>query len=75
MKERSQIQPTQREKDNELLDFVNYQAQEAILSPVAPGPYKDALLEVAIETIHRVAERKAAYFAKHGEGRRTRRSE
>jgi hypothetical protein len=63
-----------REKDNALMDFVNYQAQEAILDPNLPGSYKDEVLEAAIGTIQKVAERKAIYYAKHGEGRRSRKS-
>ena len=61
-----------REKDNALMDFVNYQAQEAILDPNLPGPYKDEILDDAIGTIQKVAERKATYYGKHGEGRRSR---
>ena len=69
MKER----PTsQIEKDNATLNFVNYQAQEAILNPNLPDAYKDAMLEFAIDTIQKVSERKADYNAKYGEGRRTR---
>ena len=60
------------ERENALLDFVNRQAQEAILDPNLPGSYKDEMLNVAIGTIQKVAERKAAYHAKYGEGRRTR---
>jgi hypothetical protein len=52
---------------------VNYQAQEAILNPNLPASYKDEVLEAAVGTIQKVAERKAAYYAKYGEGRRTRR--
>jgi hypothetical protein len=74
MKERNQNLIGQREKDNALLNFVNYQAQEAILSSVLPDEKKDRILKDAIETIHQVSERKAAYFAKHGEGRRRKRS-
>jgi hypothetical protein len=72
MKERSPNLLEQREKDDALMDFVSYQAQEAILDPNVPDEYKDKLLETAIETIRQVAERKAAYFAKHGDGRKTR---
>ena len=72
MKETGQDLQAQREKDDALMNFVSYQAQEAILNPNAPDAYKDKLLATAIETIHQVAERKAAYFAKHGQGRRTR---
>jgi len=72
MKERSQNVPTERERDDALMDFASYQAQEAILNPNVPDEYKDKLVETAIETIQQVAERKAVYFAKHGEGRKTR---
>jgi hypothetical protein len=61
-----------REKDDALMDFVNYQAQEAILNPNLPASYKDEVLEAAVGTIQKVAERKAVYYAKYGEGRRTR---
>ena len=37
-----------------------------------PSSYKDEVLEAAVETIQKVAERKAAYYAKYGERRRTR---
>jgi len=61
-----------REKDDALLNFVNCQAQEAILNPNLPESYKDEILDAAVETIQKVAERKAIYYAKYGEGRRTR---
>ena len=72
MKERGQNFQEQREKDDALMNFVSYQAQEAILNPNVPDEYKDKLLETAVETIHQVAERKAVYFAKHGDGRKAR---
>ena len=65
-------QTSQIEKDNATFDFVNYQAQEAILNPDLPYSYKDAVLEFTIDTIQKVGERKATYHAKYGEGRRTR---
>jgi hypothetical protein len=63
----------QREKDDALMDSVNYQAQEAILNPTLPESNKDEVLDAAIGTIQKVAERKAVYYAKYGEGRRSRR--
>jgi hypothetical protein len=72
MKETGQNLQVQREKDDALMNFASYQAQEAILNPDIPDEYKDKLLATAVETIHQVAERKAAYFAKHGDGRKTR---
>jgi len=59
-----------REKEDALLNFVNYQAQEAILNPNLPESYNDEVLDVAVGTIQKVAERKAVYYAKYGEGRR-----
>jgi hypothetical protein len=61
-----------RERDDVLLNFVSKQAQEAILDPNLPAVYKDEVLDAAVETIQKVAERKAVYYAKYGEGRRTR---
>src|SRR5215207_2350527 len=72
MKDKNEKQIGTREKQDTLMDFVNYQAQEAILNPKLPGSTKDEILEAAIGTIQQVAERKAVYYAKHGEGRRTR---
>lgn len=72
MRERAENITGQREKDDALMNFVSRQAQEVILNPILPESYKDEVLEAAVETIHRVAERKAAYYAKYGEGRRTR---
>jgi hypothetical protein len=74
MNEKNQKLIGSREKDDALLDFVNYQAQKAILNPILPESKKDEILEDAVETIHKVAERKAIYYAKYGEGRRIRRS-
>ena len=62
------------ENFNAIQDFVSYQAQEAILNPNLPEAYKDEVLDAAIETIQKVAEGKAVYNAKYGEGRRTRQS-
>ena len=73
MKERGETNINQWEKDNKALDFVCRQAQEAILDPNLPESYKDLVLEAALGTIRDVAENKAVYIAKHGEGRRTRR--
>lgn len=72
MKESNERTIGQIEKDNALMDFVSYQAQEAILNPSLPESYKDEVLEAAIATIHKVGERKAAYFVKHGQGHKTR---
>lgn len=72
MKDKSQNLIGRREKEDALLNFVNYQAQEAILNPNLPEKYKDEVLGAAVETIQKVADRRAVYYAKYGEGRRTR---
>jgi hypothetical protein len=64
--------PEAIESENALLDFVNRQAQEAILDPNLPNSYKNEVVDAAIGTIQKVAERKAVYYAKYGEGRRLR---
>ena len=64
--------PEAIERENALLDFANRQAQEAILNPNLPGSYKDEVVDAAIDTIQKVSERKAVYYAKYGEGRRLR---
>ena len=64
--------PETIERENALLDFVNRHVQEAILDPKLPGSYKDEVVDAAIGTIQKVAETKAAYYAKYGEGRRLR---
>jgi hypothetical protein len=64
--------PETIERENALLDFVNQQAQEAILNPNLSDSYKNEVVNAAIGTIQKVSERKASYYAKYGEGRRLR---
>jgi hypothetical protein len=63
----------QRNKDDAILNFVNRQAQEAILDPTIPDGYKDLVVNAAIGVIHKVAEGKAGYASKPRYGRRKRR--
>lgn len=65
---------SQIEKDNAMLDFVNYQAQEAMLDPSLPDWFKDNILSSAIATISQVGERKAIYRAIPREEASTRKS-
>ena len=58
------------DRENKLLDLVNYQAQRAILSDL-PEEKKDQIVKDAIHSIQSIAERKAAYLAKREEGERT----
>ena len=64
MKERSGKQINQKEADNATLNFVSRQAQEAILDPNLPEAYKDQVLDIAIGTISKIAEKRAIYEAK-----------
>src|SRR5690349_5822704 len=61
-----------RERDDVLLNFVTRQAREAILDPNLPETHKNDAVEAAVGTVQKNAERKAVYYAKYGEGRRTR---
>jgi hypothetical protein len=63
MKERSQKPINQKEVDNATLNFVSRQAQEAILNPNLPESYKDQVLDGAIGTISKIAEKRAIYEA------------
>ena len=59
------------DRENKLLDLVNYQAQKIIFSDL-PEEKKDQAVNDAIHSIQSIAERKAAYIGKYGEGRKTR---
>jgi hypothetical protein len=61
MKENGEIQLSQKERDDALMNFVSRQAQEAILDPHLPEPYKDKLVSAAVATISRIAERRNPY--------------
>ena len=61
MKERNEKLTGQKVKDDATLNFVSRQAQEAILDPNLPEAYKDQVLDVAIGTISKIAEKRAIY--------------
>ena len=65
MKERSEKLIGQKESDNAILDFVNFQAQEAILNPNLPGAFKDMIVGDAIRNIQRIGERRTTYQVQH----------
>jgi hypothetical protein len=50
-----------KERDDKTLDFVSYQAQEAILNPNLPEIYKEQVLGAAVQTILKIADRRAIY--------------
>jgi uncharacterized membrane protein len=67
MNERNQQLIGQKEKDEATMNFVSRQAQEAILDPNLPESYNDRILDAAVRTILRIAERKNAYHVKRTE--------
>ncbi len=67
MKERGKKLILQKEKEDATMNFVSYQAQEAILNPNLPESYKDDVLNAAVGTIVRIAERRNAYNAEQQE--------
>jgi len=50
-------------EDDATRNVVSYQAQEAILNPNISETEKDEVLEVAVETIHRIGQNKVTYAA------------
>ena len=68
MKETEEKQISQKEVDDATMNFVSRQAQEAILDPNLPDSYKDIVLESAIGTIMRIAEKRNAYNTRHKVG-------
>lgn len=67
MKERSEKLIGQKEKDDATIDFVSYQAQEAILDPNVPEFYKHYVVRAAIDALWRITERRNAYNAGRNE--------
>ena len=65
MKERTEKIIDRNERNNADLDFVNYEAQEAILNPDLPNDIKDQVVRDAIRKIKRIGERRAAYQVRH----------
>ncbi len=51
------------------MNFVSRQAQEAILDPNLPEFYKDYVLDVAVEALQRIGEKRHAYDARPEESR------
>jgi len=67
MKENGEKLIGQKEKDDAMMNFVSKQAQEAILDPNLPESYKDEVLDAAVGTLMKIAERKNAYHASQKE--------
>ena len=65
MKEQNERLIGQKESDDAVLDFVNFQAQEAILNPNLPGDFKDMIVGDAISKIQKIGERRATYQVQH----------
>ena len=75
MKETREKALGQKAKDDATMNFVSRQAQEAILDPNIPEIYKDFILEAAVGTLRRIAERREGYTARLRENRRSKRSQ
>lgn len=69
MKETSERIIGQKERDDAVLEFVSYQAQQAILDPNLPEDFKDLIVGDAVRKIQRIAERRNSYNAEQKEGR------
>ena len=69
MKERNEIFVGQKSKNDAIMNFVSYQAQEAILDPNLPEEFKDEIVGVAVAKILKIAERNNAYNAEQKESR------
>ena len=74
MKERSEKLIEQKAKDDAIMNFVSYQAQEAILNPNMEDDYKDWIVNAAVRKIDKIAERRIAYDVGHSESERLKRS-
>ena len=64
----------QKAEDDETMNFVSYQAQEAILNTNLPESYKDDIVGAAVGTILRIAEKRNAYNAGRREGQQVKSS-
>jgi hypothetical protein len=64
MKENSEKIMSQREADDATMNFVSRQAQEAILAPDLPEFFKDQMVDAAVKTILRIAEKRSGYDAR-----------
>jgi len=64
MKESGNKFISHKETDDAIMNFVSRQAQEAILDPNLPEFYKDEIVEAAVGTIVRIAEKRNSYNAK-----------
>jgi len=65
----------QKAKHDAMINFVSRQAQEAILNPNIPEIYKDFILEAAVGTLRRIAERRDEDNARLGESRGSKQSQ
>jgi hypothetical protein len=67
MKENGEKIISQEKRENAVLEFVNYQAQEAILNPNLPNDFKDMIVEDAIRKIRRIGEKRGTYLVRSDE--------
>lgn len=65
MKENGEKIISQKEKDDAVLNFVNFQAQEAILNPNLPEDFKNLVVGDAVRKIQKIGEQRVAYQVQH----------
>lgn len=71
MKETREKLIGQKAKDDATMNFVSYQAQEAILDPNMPEARKNEIVGAAVGTILRIAERRNVYNSRQIQEPRT----
>ena len=67
MKDNNEKAIGQKARESETLNFVSWQAQEAILNPNLDDDYKDWVVTAAVRKINKIAERKIIYDVRHAE--------
>ena len=74
MKENEEKIIGQRETEDATINFLSRQAQEAILDPNLPEFFKDKIVDSAVETILKIAEKRGVYSARQEESHRVEQS-
>ena len=65
MKENGEKIISQKERDDAVLNFVNFQAQEAILNPNLPEDFKNLVVGDAVSKIRRIGEKRGTYLVRN----------
>ena len=65
MKENREKIISQKDRDDAVLNFVNFQAQEAILNPNLPEDFKNLIVGDAVSKIRRIGEKRGSYLVRN----------